>query len=145
MVEAAVAGRPADATDLWITVRAGAHPLIAYTSSDDQLRCGVVMPRGGLAELVDPEGIDGACRAIQAEREPEIVRAQRLQRQAARGQGDARAGNSRYALARHGARLLGRYRWAPRAWLARQHDLRFGSATVELTADARGSVAGKAP
>lgn len=98
-----------------------------------------------VAASADPDGIDAACRAIQAEREPEIVRAQRLQRREARGQGDARAGSWRYALARHGARLIGRYRWAQRAWLARQHDLRFGSATVELTAHARGPVAGGTP
>lgn len=49
------------------------------------------------------------------------------------------------ALARHGARLLGRYRWAQRAWLARQHDLRTGSTTVDLSADAHGPVAGEAP
>lgn len=221
-----------DVTDFWIAVRAGAHPLIAYTSWDDQLQCGVVMPKGGLAELAGddwldralaaaptwladhvsdqrdavtgpirlnvlvghatswtepgvlllgdaahpmspvraqginlalrdvivaanhlvpaaasagPERIDAACRAVEAERRPEIVRAQRLQRQEARGQGDARAGSWRYALARHGARLLGRYRWARRAWLARQHDLRFGSTTVELTGDARRAVAGGAP
>ena len=82
----------------------------------------------------DPAQIDAACRVIQSEREPEIVRAQTLQRREAQGQGDARAGSWRYALAKHGARLLGRYRWAQRAWLARQHDLRFGSTTVRLTA-----------
>lgn len=218
-------------TDFWITVRAGAHPLIAYTSWDDRLQCGVIMPKGGLAELSgddwldralvaapawladhvrdhrdavtgptrlnvlvgrarswtapgvlllgdaahpmspvraqginialrdvivaanhlvpaaasgDLEEVDAACRAVEAERLPEIVRAQRLQRREARGQGDARAGSWRYALARHGARLLGRYRWAQRAWLARQHDLRFGSVAVELTGDARGAVAGDA-
>lgn len=97
------------------------------------------------AASAGPERIDAACRAVEAERRPEIVRAQRLQRQEARGQGDARAGSWRYALARHGARLLGRYRWARRAWLARQHDLRFGSTTVELTGDARRAVAGGAP
>lgn len=86
----------------------------------------------------DLEEVDAACRAVEAERLPEIVRAQRLQRREARGQGDARAGSWRYALARYGARLLGRYRWAQRAWLARQHDLRFGSMAVELTCDARG-------
>jgi 2-polyprenyl-6-methoxyphenol hydroxylase-like FAD-dependent oxidoreductase len=209
-------------TDFHIMVRAGAHPLIAYTSWDDQLQCGLVMPKGGLADVVgdgwldralvaapaelgahvrahrdqivgpirlnvmvgraplwtapgvlllgdaahpmspvraqginlalrdavvaanhlvpladasaDPAQIDAACRAIQSEREPEIVRAQTLQRREAQGQGDARAGSWRYALAKHGARLLGRYRWAQQAWLARQHDLRFGSTSVRLSA-----------
>jgi 2-polyprenyl-6-methoxyphenol hydroxylase-like FAD-dependent oxidoreductase len=78
------------------------------------------------------EVLDAACRAVQAEREPEIVRAQRLQRRESRGQGDARSGGWRYTLARHGARLLGRRRWAQAAWLRRQHDLRFGSRPVRL-------------
>lgn len=96
------------------------------------------------AAAADPDALDAACRAVQAEREPEIVRSQRLQRQEARGQGDARAGSWRYAVGRHGARLLGRYRWAQRAWLARQRDLRFGSTAVELTA-ARAPVVDEAP
>ena len=78
------------------------------------------------------EILDAACRAVQAEREPEIVRAQRLQRRESRGQGDARSGGWRYTLAWHGARLLGRRRWAQAAWLRRQHDLRFGSRPVRL-------------
>lgn len=81
---------------------------------------------------VDPAAVDAACRALQAEREPEIVRAQRLQRREAAGQGDARSGSWRFALAKRGARVLGRYRWAQRAWLRRQRDLRFGSAPVRL-------------
>lgn len=213
---AALTGR----TDFWISVRAGEHPLIAYTSWDDQLQLGVVMPKGGLGELrgddwldralgaaptwladhvraqrdditgpirlnvmvgraaswaapgllllgdaahpmspvraqginlalrdvivaanhlvplasqdVDPARIDAACLAVQAERAPEIVRAQKLQRREASGQGDARAGSWRYTLAKRGARMLGRYRWAQRAWLRRQHDLRFGSTHVRL-------------
>lgn len=76
--------------------------------------------------------LDAACRAVQAEREPEIVRAQKLQRREARGQGDARSGNWRFGLAKRGARLLGRYRWAQNVWLKRQHDLRFGSTEVRL-------------
>ncbi|MEV4566139.1 FAD-dependent monooxygenase [Nonomuraea sp. NPDC049419] len=205
--------------DFHIMVRRGRHPLIAYTSWDDLLQCGLIMPKGGMAEFrgddwlsaalasapewlakhvmrhhtdvvgpirlnvmvghapswsapgvlllgdaahpmspVRAQGInlalrdvvvaanhllalasepttgsvDRACRAIQAEREPEVSRAQRLQRREARGQGDARAASWRYALAKRGARLLGRYDWARRAWLQRQHDLRFGSATVRL-------------
>lgn len=76
--------------------------------------------------------LDAACRAVQAEREPEIARSQRLQRQEARGQGDARSGSWRFGLAKCGARLLGRYRWAQNAWLGRQRDLRFGSTEVKL-------------
>jgi 2-polyprenyl-6-methoxyphenol hydroxylase-like FAD-dependent oxidoreductase len=76
--------------------------------------------------------LDAACRAVQAEREPEIVRSQQLQRQEARGQGDARSGSWRFGLAKRAARLLGRYRWAQNAWLKRQRDLRFGSTEVKL-------------
>ena len=84
--------------------------------------------KGGL----DQGALDAACRAVQAEREPEIVRAQKLQRREARGQGDARSGNWRFGLAKRGARLVARYRWAKNAWLARQRDLRFGSTEVKL-------------
>jgi len=76
--------------------------------------------------------LDAACRAAQAEREPEIVNAQRLQRREAAGQGDARSGSWRFGLTRRLARRMGRYRWAQAAWLRRQHDLRFGSTEVKL-------------
>jgi 2-polyprenyl-6-methoxyphenol hydroxylase-like FAD-dependent oxidoreductase len=79
-----------------------------------------------------PGALDAACRAVQAEREPEIVRAQKLQNREAAGQGDARSGSWRFELSKRGARLLGRYRWAQKAWLGRQHDLRFGSTEVKL-------------
>ncbi|WP_165977792.1 FAD-dependent monooxygenase [Nonomuraea diastatica] len=206
--------------DFHIMVRRGRHPLIAYTSWDDLLQCGLIMPKGGMAEFrgdgwldaavqsapgwlaehilgsrdqvvgpirlnvmvgsapswsapgvlllgdaahpmspvraqginlafrdvivaanhlvplaggpAAPAAIDAACRAIQAEREVEVLRAQKLQRREARGQGDARSGSRRYGMAKTGARLLGRYGWARRAWLQRQHDLRFGSTTVRL-------------
>ena len=78
--------------------------------------------------------LDAACRGVQAEREPEIVRSQKLQRQEARGQGDALSGSWRFGFAKRGARLLGRYRWAQNAWLKRQRDLRFGSTEVKLRA-----------
>jgi 2-polyprenyl-6-methoxyphenol hydroxylase-like FAD-dependent oxidoreductase len=90
-----------------------------------------------LAGDADGEAITAACRAIQREREPEIVRSQKLQRREAAGQGDARSGSWRFALARRGARLLGGYGWAQRAWLRRQHDLRFGSTQVRLQAPSR--------
>jgi 2-polyprenyl-6-methoxyphenol hydroxylase-like FAD-dependent oxidoreductase len=95
----------------------------------------VVVAANHLAPLAgdaDGAAIAAACRAIQREREPEIVRAQKLQRREAAGQGDARSGSWRFALARRGARLLGGYGWAQRAWLRRQHDLRFGSTQVRL-------------
>jgi 2-polyprenyl-6-methoxyphenol hydroxylase-like FAD-dependent oxidoreductase len=85
-----------------------------------------------LRDNAGADALDAACRAVQAEREPEIVRSQKLQRQEARGQGDARSGSWRFELAKRGARLLGRYRWAQNAWLERQRELRFGSTEVKL-------------
>jgi 2-polyprenyl-6-methoxyphenol hydroxylase-like FAD-dependent oxidoreductase len=85
-----------------------------------------------LRDNAGADALDAACRAVQAEREPEIVRSQKLQRQEARGQGDALSGSWRFELAKRGARLLGRYRWAQNAWLKRQRELRFGSTEVKL-------------
>lgn len=85
-----------------------------------------------LRKGAEPSALDAACRAVQAEREPEIVRAQKLQIREAAGQGDARSGSWRFELSKRAARLLGRYRWAQNAWLQRQHDLRFGSSQVKL-------------
>ncbi len=87
--------------------------------------------RGGEASA-----LDAACCATQAEREPEIVRAQKLQRREAAGQGDARSGSWRFELTKRLARRMGRYRWAQAAWLKRQHDLRFGSKEVKLKVSA---------
>lgn len=78
------------------------------------------------------DALDAAARAVQAEREPEISRAQQLQSREAQGQGDARSASWRFTLAKRGARLLGRYQWAQHAWLQRQRDLRFGSTEVKL-------------
>jgi 2-polyprenyl-6-methoxyphenol hydroxylase-like FAD-dependent oxidoreductase len=80
----------------------------------------------------EASALDAACRAVQAEREPEIARAQKLQRREAAGQGDARSGSWRFELTKRLARRMGRYRWAQAAWLKRQHDLRFGSKEVKL-------------
>ena len=85
-----------------------------------------------LREGAEPSVLDAACRAVHSEREPEIVRAQRLQIREAAGQGDARSGSWRFGFAKRAARLLGRYRWAQNAWLGRQRDLRFGSTEVKL-------------
>lgn len=78
------------------------------------------------------EAVDAAARAVQAEREPEIVRAQTLQRREAAGQGDARSASWRFALAKRLVPILGRYHWVQRLWLARQRDLRFGVTRVTL-------------
>jgi 2-polyprenyl-6-methoxyphenol hydroxylase-like FAD-dependent oxidoreductase len=85
-----------------------------------------------LREDGEPKVLDAACRAVRAEREPEIARAQKLQRREAAGQGHARSGSWRFELTKRLARRMGRYRWAQAAWLKRQHDLRFGSKEVKL-------------
>ena len=90
-----------------------------------------------LSDGAEPAALDAACRAVQAEREPEIVRAQKLQLREAAGQGDARSGGWRFGLVKRLARRMGRYRWAQNAWLKRQHDLRFGSKEVKLMVSAR--------
>ncbi|MFC3764596.1 FAD-dependent monooxygenase [Tenggerimyces flavus] len=211
--------------DFLLMIRAGRHPLVAYASWDDLLQCGLIMPKGGHADLRGDDwlptavssapgwlaehvlahrdevskptrlnvlvgrapswstpgvlllgdaahpmspvraqginlalrdvivaanhliplgdapldrvaldaGLDAACRAIQAEREPEVIRTQKLQRREAQGQGDARSATWRFSFAKRAAGYLGRYGWAQRAWLQRQHELRFGSSTVKLT------------
>jgi 2-polyprenyl-6-methoxyphenol hydroxylase-like FAD-dependent oxidoreductase len=80
----------------------------------------------------DTAALDAAARMVQTEREGEVVRAQVLQAREAQGQGDARSASWRFTFAKHVAPLLGGYRWAQRAWLHRQHDLRFGSSEVKL-------------
>ncbi len=79
----------------------------------------------------DPAALDAAARAVQAEREPEIVRAQTLQHRDTRGINTPIA-PVLMALAKHVGGWLGRYRWAQNAWLDQQRDLRFGSALVRL-------------
>jgi 2-polyprenyl-6-methoxyphenol hydroxylase-like FAD-dependent oxidoreductase len=79
----------------------------------------------------DPAALDAAGAAVQAEREPEIVRSQTLQYRDTRGLG-TRAAPLLIALGKHVGGFLGRFDWAKRAWLAQQRDLRFGSTEVRL-------------
>ncbi len=81
---------------------------------------------------VQVDEVDAAARAVQAEREPEIVRAQALQRAEAAGQVEALGNTWLYRLARSLAPMLGRHRWAQALWLQRQRELRFGVTKVEL-------------
>lgn len=113
-----------------------AHPMSPVRAQGVNLALrDVIVAANHLVPLVaggDWYSVDEACRAIQTEREPEVRRAQQLQRREARGQDDARAATWRYAVAKRGAALLGRYAWAQRAWLRRQRELRFGSVPVTL-------------
>jgi 2-polyprenyl-6-methoxyphenol hydroxylase-like FAD-dependent oxidoreductase len=85
-----------------------------------------------LRSQAPPDALDAAAHAVQAEREPEIVRAQALQLREARGQADVRNATWRYRFAKYVARMVGRRRWVQRLWLYKQRDLRFGSVLVEL-------------
>lgn len=76
--------------------------------------------------------IDAANQTIQAQRMPEVLRSQYLQLKESKGLTDIRKGTWKLALAKRLAPIFGRYRWAQKAWLAKQHDLRFGSQTVKL-------------
>lgn len=117
-----------------------AHPMSPVRAQGINLALrDVIVAANHLGPLADrpaqPAAVDRACAAIQAEREPEIRRAQLLQPREAGGQGDARAASWRFVLGKTAARALGRYRWAQRARLQRQAGLRFGTATVALDPD----------
>jgi 2-polyprenyl-6-methoxyphenol hydroxylase-like FAD-dependent oxidoreductase len=64
----------------------------------------------------EPDALDAAARAVQAEREPEIVRSQALQHSEAAGEVDAHNATWRYRLARSLAPKVGRTRWAQQLW-----------------------------
>lgn len=84
-----------------------------------------------LRDSVDAAAIDDAARAVQAEREPEIVRAQTLQHRDTRGI-DTPIAPALMALAKLIGPRMGRYAWARRAWLDQQRHLRFGLTEVRL-------------
>lgn len=84
-----------------------------------------------LREGAGPAALDTAAGVVQAEREPEIRRAQSLQARDTRGIASP-AAPLILAIARRAGRWLGRFEWAERAWLRQQHDLRFGSTEVRL-------------
>jgi hypothetical protein len=54
------------------------------------------------------------------------------------------ASEQRVHLAKGGTKVIGRYRWAQRAWLARQQGLRDGVTTVALAPRWREGVAARA-
>ncbi len=84
-----------------------------------------------LRQGAGPLALDAAAAAVQAEREPEIVRSQTLQHRDTRGLG-TRAAPFFIALAKFLGPVLGRFQWAQHAWLRQQFDLRFGSTKVRL-------------
>lgn len=78
------------------------------------------------------QALDSAAHDIEAERLPEIVRAQTLQLREARGQMNERWKPVLIGIAKMTGPLFGRFKWASNAWLKQQHDLRFGTVPVEL-------------
>jgi 2-polyprenyl-6-methoxyphenol hydroxylase-like FAD-dependent oxidoreductase len=80
----------------------------------------------------DPEALDKAAKALQEEREPEVIHAQTLQLRETRGQTNTPLRPIMIAVAKLLAPVLGRSQWAQRNWLRQQHDLRFGSTDVRL-------------
>ena len=80
----------------------------------------------------DPEALGKAAKALQEEREPEVIRAQTLQLREARGQTNTRLRPIMIAVAKLLAPVLAWFQWAQRNWLRQQHDLRFGSTDVRL-------------
>ena len=84
----------------------------------------------------DGAAVDGAAQAVQDDRMPEVVRSQTLQLRESKSLDDIREATWKLALAQQLAPVVGRLpvisTIAQRAWLLRQHDLRFGSTTVKL-------------
>jgi 2-polyprenyl-6-methoxyphenol hydroxylase-like FAD-dependent oxidoreductase len=76
--------------------------------------------------------LDGALKAVQAERLPEIVRTQALQLEMGREAVAVREGSWKIALAKRVGPLLGRFRWAQSAWLRAQAPLWHGTTAVVL-------------
>ncbi len=113
-----------------------AHPMapIRAQGINTALRDVIVAVNHLLPELKrdgSAQALDEAARAIQAEREPEIHRSQKLQYQDTRGIGTWYA-PFLVSLAGTLGPALGRYAWAQNAWLRQQRDLRFGSTQVSL-------------
>ncbi|MEM7064226.1 MAG: FAD-dependent oxidoreductase [Cyanobacteria bacterium P01_B01_bin.77] len=82
---------------------------------------------------VGSAAFDDALQCIQQERLPEVVRSQTLQLREANGLRVIRSSPWKLAMAQRILPWVGSLRPVQKAWLARQHDLRYGSYPVELT------------
>lgn len=83
--------------------------------------------------------VDAALPLIQQERLPEVERSQTLQRREANGLKVIRSSPWKLAIAQQLLPRVGTLRWVQQAWLARQHDLRYGSQPVRLWVDHGGA------
>ncbi|MGD1855379.1 MAG: FAD-dependent monooxygenase [Leptolyngbyaceae cyanobacterium] len=75
---------------------------------------------------------DDALQTIQQTRRPEVIRAQTLQRREANNLKIVRSSPWKLAIAQRILPVVGKLPWVQQKWLARQHDLRYGSQSVEL-------------
>lgn len=78
------------------------------------------------------ESVDQALQTIQQNRVPEVARSQTLQLREANGLKVIRSSPWKLAIAQQILPLVGKLPWVQHAWLARQHDLRYGSQPVHL-------------
>ncbi|MEM9806081.1 MAG: FAD-dependent monooxygenase, partial [Cyanobacteria bacterium P01_D01_bin.56] len=210
-----------DTCQFYLMAKSGQHPASCYTSWDDQLQYGLILPKGGLGQLgntdwltvaaqsapdwlaehvlsqrenvsepvrlnvvvgncaqwwqpgllllgdaahpmspVRAQGInlalrdaivatnhlvpvwqsgsaavDNALQLIQEERMPEVARSQTLQLREANGLKVVRSSPWKLAIAQQILPWVGQLPWVQQAWLARQHDLRYGSQPVQLLAE----------
>ncbi|MEM7797291.1 MAG: FAD-dependent oxidoreductase, partial [Cyanobacteria bacterium P01_C01_bin.118] len=77
--------------------------------------------------------LDDKLQQIQQERLPEVVRSQTLQLREANGLKVIRSSPWKLAIAQQVLPWVGALPPVQQAWLARQHDLRYGSSSVKLT------------
>ncbi len=87
----------------------------------------------GAVRQAGSEPLGEKLQAIQTERLPEVVRSQALQLREANALKVIRSSPWKFAVARKILPWVGQLPWVQQAWLARQHDLRYGSQPVELT------------
>ena len=96
------------------------------------LRDAVVAANHLVPALHDGGALDDVSAGIQAEREPEISRAQTLQFRELRGQRWARKRPWLMAPMLKLAPLIAKSAWVGPLWLKQQHPLRFGITEVRL-------------
>lgn len=114
-----------------------AHPMSPIRAQGINLALrDVVVAANHLVPALQRDGVnkalDEASALIEQERLPEIVRAQTLQLREARGQMNERWKPLLIAIAKTTGPLFGRFKWASKAWLNQQHDLRFGTVPLRL-------------
>ena len=113
-----------------------AHPMspVRAQGINLALRDAIVATNHLVPALSGPPGaVEKALGQIQRERLPEVVRSQTLQRREANTLKLVRSSPWKLAMAQRVLPLVGRFSLVQQGWLARQHDLRYGSQPVQLT------------